>query len=55
VLIRPARVIMAGMNLEAIQTAIREAGRDGWLFYDHHHRDRIAGLFPTQAEALAAL
>jgi Xaa-Pro aminopeptidase len=38
---------MAGMNfeanLEAIQTAIREAGFDGWLFYDHHHRDPIAG------------
>ncbi len=34
---------MAGMNLEAIQTALREAGFDGWLFYDHHHRDPIAG------------
>jgi Xaa-Pro aminopeptidase len=31
------------MNLEAIQAAIREAGLDGWLFYDHHHRDPIAG------------
>src|ERR1035441_5408961 len=30
-------------NLEAIQAAIREAGFDGWLFYDHHHRDPIAG------------
>jgi Xaa-Pro dipeptidase len=30
------------MNLEAIQAAIREAGFDGWLFYDHHHRDPIA-------------
>jgi Xaa-Pro aminopeptidase len=30
------------MNLEAIQTAIRDAGFDGWLFYDHHHRDPIA-------------
>ena len=30
------------MNLEAIQTALREAGCDGWLFYDHHHRDPIA-------------
>src|ERR1700723_1421712 len=35
--------IMAGMNLEAIQAAIREAGFDGWLFYDHHHRDPIGG------------
>jgi len=34
---------MAGMNIQAIQTAIREAGLDGWLFYDHHHRDSIAG------------
>jgi len=33
---------MADMNLEAIQAAIQEAGFDGWLFYDHHHRDPIA-------------
>jgi Xaa-Pro aminopeptidase len=31
------------MNLETIQAAIREAGYDGWLFYDHHHRDPIGG------------
>lgn len=31
------------MNLSAIQSALREAGLDGWLFYDHHHRDPIAG------------
>ncbi|MDE3187265.1 MAG: M24 family metallopeptidase [Acidobacteriota bacterium] len=31
------------MNLETIQAALREAGHDGWLFYDHHHRDPIAG------------
>ncbi len=30
------------MNLDAIQTALREAALDGWLFYDHHHRDPIA-------------
>jgi len=30
------------MNLSALQAAIREAGLDGWLFYDHHHRDPIA-------------
>ncbi len=35
--------IMAGMNLEAIQSALTEAGFDGWLFYDHHHRDPIGG------------
>ena len=38
------------MDLEAIQAGIREAGFDGWLFYDHHHRDpiaaRILGLDP---------
>jgi len=38
------------MNLEAIQAALREARFDGWLFYDHHHRDpigeRILGLDP---------
>jgi Xaa-Pro aminopeptidase len=30
------------MNLDTMQAAIREAGIDGWLFYDHHHRDPIA-------------
>jgi len=30
------------MSLEAIQTALREAKLDGWLFYDHHRRDPIA-------------
>ena len=34
---------MAFMNLEAMQAALGEAGLDGWLFYDHHHRDPIAG------------
>ena len=30
------------MNLDAIQAALRESSLDGWLFYDHHHRDPIA-------------
>jgi Xaa-Pro dipeptidase len=30
------------MQLDAIQAALREAQLDGWLFYDHHHRDPIA-------------
>lgn len=30
------------MNLDAIQTALRAARLDAWLFYDHHHRDPIA-------------
>jgi Xaa-Pro aminopeptidase len=38
------------MNLEAMQAALRDGGYDGWLFYDHHHRDpigeRILGLDP---------
>ncbi|HEY3705183.1 MAG TPA: M24 family metallopeptidase [Terracidiphilus sp.] len=38
------------MNLDAMQAALREADCDGWLFYDHHHRDpigeRILGLDP---------
>jgi Xaa-Pro dipeptidase len=29
-------------RLTAIQTALSEQGLDGWLFYDHHHRDPIA-------------
>jgi Xaa-Pro dipeptidase len=30
------------LNLNAIQAALREQQLDGWLFYDHHHRDPIA-------------
>ena len=30
------------MDLQAIQSALREHKLDGWLFYDHHHRDPIA-------------
>ena len=30
------------MNLDAIQAALCDSGLDGWLFYDHHHRDPIA-------------
>jgi Xaa-Pro aminopeptidase len=29
-------------NIPAIQAALVETGSDGWLFYDHHHRDPIA-------------
>jgi Xaa-Pro dipeptidase len=39
------------MNLSAVQTALRDAKLDGWLFYDHHHRDPLAysilGLDPN--------
>ena len=30
------------MQLESIQTALRDASLDGWLFYDHHGRDPLA-------------
>src|ERR1039458_4934118 len=30
------------MDVAAIQAALRDAGLDGWLFYDHHHRDPLA-------------
>ena len=39
------------MKLLEMQKALREAKIDGWLFYDHHHRDplayRILGLDPA--------
>jgi Xaa-Pro dipeptidase len=39
------------MELKALQAALREQQVDGWLFYDHHHRDpiayRILGLSET--------
>jgi Xaa-Pro aminopeptidase len=30
------------MNLDSIQSALRDARIDAWLFYDHHHRDPLA-------------
>ena len=30
------------MNLSAIQSALRDAKLDGWLFFDHHERDPLA-------------
>jgi Xaa-Pro dipeptidase len=30
------------MRLDDIQVALREQGLDGWLFFDHHHRDPLA-------------
>ena len=39
------------MDLNAIQSALRERGFDAWLFYDHHYRDpigyRVLGLPDT--------
>ena len=33
-------------DLSAIQSALRENKLDGWLFYDHHHRDPLAYSHP---------
>src|SRR5580704_12780053 len=30
-------------DIKAIQVELRASVIDGWLFYDHHHRDPIAG------------
>jgi Xaa-Pro dipeptidase len=30
-------------DIESIQTGLKESKLDGWLFFDHHHRDPIAG------------
>jgi Xaa-Pro dipeptidase len=30
------------MEISAIQSALRDANLDAWLFYDHHHRDPLA-------------
>lgn len=30
------------MDITAIQAALRDQKLDGWLFYDHHHRDPLA-------------
>jgi len=30
------------MRLTDIQAALREEGLDGWLFFDHHHRDELS-------------
>src|SRR5580692_1851934 len=40
------------MNLEKIQAALREQQLDGWLFYDHHHRDPIAYRILGLSESL---
>ena len=40
------------MNLQQIQTALREQHVDGWLFYDHHHRDPIAYRILGLSESL---
>src|SRR5271170_2484339 len=40
------------MDLGAIQCALREQKLDGWLFYDHHHRDPIAYRILGLSESL---
>jgi Xaa-Pro dipeptidase len=34
--------VEVNVDLNAIQATLREQQLDGWLFYDHHHRDPIA-------------
>src|ERR1700748_123303 len=43
------------MNLKNIQAALREQQVDGWLFYDHHHRDPIAYRILGLSESLFVL
>jgi Xaa-Pro dipeptidase len=40
------------MNLDVIQSALREQNLDAWLFYDHHHRDPIAYRILGLSESL---
>jgi len=40
------------MNLQAIQSELRAAKIDGWLFYDHHHRDPIAARILSMGSAM---
>src|SRR5271155_1845325 len=40
------------MDLGAIQCALHEQKLDGWLFYDHHHRDPIAYRILGLSESL---
>jgi Xaa-Pro aminopeptidase len=43
------------MDLLAIQSALTEANLDGWLFYDHHHRDPIGDrILGIDANALVS-
>ncbi len=42
------------MDIDAIQGNLRQAGLDGWLFYDHHHRDPIAYRILQIAPALCS-
>jgi Xaa-Pro aminopeptidase len=40
------------MNLSELQKAIQSAGLDGWLFFDHHHRDPLAYRILGLADSL---
>jgi Xaa-Pro aminopeptidase len=41
--LRAAARIFAMPDIQAIQAELKASKIDGWLFYDHHHRDPIAG------------
>jgi len=40
------------MNLQEIQSELRAEKLDGWLFYDHHRRDPIAGRILSMGEGM---
>src|SRR6266436_3048591 len=40
------------MNLAELQQAIQAEGLDGWLFFDHHHRDALAYRILGLSDAL---
>src|SRR5579863_2828263 len=41
-------------DIKAIQTELKAAKLDGWLFYDHHHRDPIAAHILKLSESVMA-
>src|SRR6516162_5107502 len=47
---RPAAKNRNMPNIHAIQAELRASKIDGWLFYDHHHRDPIANRILGLAE-----
>jgi len=49
-----ARARAPAINIAAIQAELRAAKFDGWLFYDHHHRDPIANhILGLNGDAMA--
>jgi Xaa-Pro dipeptidase len=40
-------------DIKAIQSELRSSHLDGWLFFDHHHRDGIAGRVLGMGDGMA--